>query len=150
VKSHHHLKALHYFLVSARHLSIKRAAEELFVTQAAISQQIRSLEEALGVVLFHRQHRALTLTKEGLQLLPHLEIAFEAIEKGVEELTLDSDPHSLTLSVFPSFASRWLIPRLVRFYEANPSITINLSMTDKYEAFGAQGIDLAIRFGSGE
>lgn len=149
MKIHSHLKALYYFLITARHLSIKEASESLFVTQAAISQQIRLLEEFLGVALFHRKHRSLVLTEEGSQLLPHLEVAFAAIEKGVNELALDNDPDTLVLSVFPSFASRWLIPRLGSFYKLNPSITINLSMTDKYEAFGAQGIDLAIRFGSG-
>ncbi len=162
MKAHNYLKALHYFVVTAKHLSIKQAAESLFVTQAAISQQIRLLEEALGVTLFHRHHRALSLTPQGLQLLPPLELAFESIEQGVNQFTADTDPNTLTLSVFPSFASRWLIPRLVRFYELNPSISINLSMTDKYEAFrgqngekngekgGGAGIDLAIRFGSGE
>ncbi|MFT6387535.1 MAG: LysR family glycine cleavage system transcriptional activator [Cellvibrionaceae bacterium] len=147
---YNHLKALHYFLVTARYLSIKRAAESLFVTQAAISQQIRLLEDALGVALFHRQHRALVLTQEGARLLPHLEVAFEAIEKGVDGLVSDNDPNTITLSVLPSFASRWLIPRLVSFYEANPTISINLSMTDKLEVFGYNGVDLAIRFGLGE
>ena len=150
MKMHSHLKALHYFLVSARCLSIKQAAEELFVTQAAISQQIRLLEEALGMALFHRHHRALALTPEGLQLLPYLETAFGAIEQGIDGLMVDNDPNTITLSVFPSFGSRWLIPRLGSFYKEHPSISINLSMSDKYEAFGSKGIDLAIRFGSGQ
>ena len=150
MKYHNHLKALHYFLVTARYLSIKRAAEDLFVTQAAISQQIRLLEDALGVALFHRHHRALVLTQEGARLQPHLEVAFEAIEKGLDDLVSDNAPNTITLSVLPSFASRWLIPRLTSFYEANPTISINLSMTDKLEVFGSNGVDLAIRFGLGE
>lgn len=147
---HSYLKAFHYFSIAARYLSIKQASEHLHVTQAAISQQIRLLEEALGVSLFHRQHRALALTTEGASLLPHLEAGFDAIERGVDSLSLDKDPNTITLSVLPSFASRWLIPRLGGFYEENPSIAINLSMTDKLETFGAQGVDMAIRFGGGD
>ena len=145
VKYYNHLKAIHYFSVAAEHLSIKQASESLFVTQAAISQQIRSLESALGVTLFHRQHRALSLTREGTQLLPHLKLAFEAMDKGIDHVTQDKNPNVIRLAVFPSFASRWLIPRLASFYKQNPTITINLSMSDKYESFG-DGIDLGIRF----
>lgn len=150
MKFHNHLKALHYFSETARFLSIKEAAERLFVSQAAISQQIRLLENALGMPLFHRKHRALALTEEGAKLLPHLELAFDAIDSGVEGLVTVGDPNTIKLSLFPSFAARWLIPRLVRFYESNPSIAINLSMTDKLETFGSDGVDLAIRFGLGD
>lgn len=149
MKVYNHLKALYYFLVTARCLSIKRAADELYVTQAAVSQQIRLLEEALGVALFHRQHRAIALTQEGLNLLPHIELAFSSIAKGIDGLRADKDPTKITLSVLPSFASRWLIPRLGSFYEAHPGIAINLTMTEKLESFDRQDIDLAIRFGLG-
>jgi DNA-binding transcriptional LysR family regulator len=143
---YHHLKGLRYFFVTAELLSIKQAAEVLSVTQAAISQQVRLLEETLGVALFIRHHRALELTAEGSQLLPHLKIAFDAIEQGTESLLGDSDPHRITVSVSPSFASRWLIPRLGRFYEAYPDIAVNLNMTDQLECFSHKGGDLAIRF----
>jgi LysR family glycine cleavage system transcriptional activator len=146
---YHHLKGLRYFFVTAELLSIKHASEVLSVTQAAISQQVRLLEEALGVALFIRHHRTLELTTEGAQLLPHLKIAFDAIDQGTESLLGDSDPDRITVSVSPSFASRWLIPRLGRFYEAHPEITINLSMTDKLESFSHKGSDLGIRFGRG-
>lgn len=149
MKYHHHLKSLHYFSVTAQHLSIKDAAESLSITQAAISQQIRSLEEALGVDLFQRHHRALSLTPEGEKLLPHLTTAFDAIDRGTREIVTDNAPNTITLSVFASFASRWLIPRLGHFYQQNPDINIKLSMSDKYETF-KDGIDLAIRFSNGE
>jgi len=150
VKYHHYLKSLHYFLVTAEFLSIKQAALELSVTQAAISQQIRLLEEALGVTLFIRHHRALELSVEGLQLLPSLKVAFSSIEEGVESLLGDADPNKVTVSVSPSFASRWLIPKLGRFYEAHPNIEVNLNMSDKLETFSGKGSDLAIRFGRGK
>lgn len=146
----HHLKGLHYFLETARYLSIKQAAENLFVTQAAISQQLRLLEETLGVKLFHRHHRSLSLTSEGLILLPQIDLAFKAIEKGVLDLALDPNPNTITLSVMPSFASRWLIPRLGNFYETNPGIAINLSMTEALEEIGGSGPDVAIRFSLGD
>ncbi len=149
MKYYNHLKSIHYFSVTAHYLSIKKASESLFVTQAAISQQIRSLEEALGVALFHRHHRFLSLTLEGSKLLPHLKIAFDSIDKGIDGVISDNEPNTIRLSVFPSFASRWLIPRLARFYKQHPDININLSMTDKIETFG-EGIDLAIRFSIGE
>ncbi len=148
MKIYNHLKGLRYFFVTAELMSIKQASEVLFVTQAAISQQLRLLEDALGVALFARHHRALELTAEGAQLLPHLKIAFDAIEQGTESLLGDSEPDRITVSVPPSFASRWLIPRLGRFYEAYPDITVNLNMTDKLESFARKSSDVAIRFSS--
>ncbi len=136
--------------MTAEFLSIKHASEELSVTQAAISQQIRLLEEALGVALFIRHHRSLELSTHGAQLLPSLKAAFSSIEQGVESLLGDADPHKITVSVSPSFASRWLIPKLGRFYEAYPNIEVNLNMSDKLETFSGKSSDIAIRFGQGE
>ncbi len=136
--------------MTAELLSIKQAALELSVTQAAISQQIRLLEDALGVTLFIRHHRALELSVEGAQLLPSLKVAFSSLEEGVELLLGDAEPNKVTVSVSPSFASRWLIPKLGRFYEAYPDIEVNLNMSDKLETFSGKGSDLAIRFGRGE
>ncbi len=149
MKASQHLKGLYYFYVAARHLSIKEAAEKLFVTQAAVSQQIRIVEESLGVTLFYRQHRAIELTPEGEQLLPHLKIAFDALDQGVESVLSDNNSKVVTVSVLPSFASRWLIPRLGSFYETHPDIAVSLNMSDALDAFGPQGSDLAIRFGGG-
>ena len=143
------LKSLYYFSVVAQQQSIKAAAERLFVTQAAVSQQIKTLESFLGLKLFERQHRALVLTNQGKQLLPFLTEAFTTIDNGVKRLREDATPNVLTISVLPSFASRWLIPRLQGFYGQHPELTINLSMTEKLEDFKDSNIDLAIRFTDG-
>ena len=140
------LKSLYYFSVVAEQQSIKAAAEVLFVTQAAVSQQIKTLEAFLGISLFERQHRSLVLTREGKQLLPFLTEAFATINTGVKRLREDTNPNVLTISVLPSFASRWLIPRLQGFYEQYPELTINLSMTEGLEDFKDSNVDLAIRF----
>jgi LysR family glycine cleavage system transcriptional activator len=140
------LKSLYYFSVVAEKKSIKAAAAELFVTQAAVSQQIKMLEETLGLPLFKREHRALSLTTEGKQLKPFLNKAFNTINDGVRSLREDNAPNVLTISVLPSFASRWLIPRLSQFYSQYPDLTINLSMTEKLEDFSDFNVDLAIRF----
>jgi len=144
------LKSLHYFTIVAEQQSIKAAAEKLFVTQAAVSQQIKTLEEFLDLKLFNREHRALTLTTEGKQLLPYLTEAFGNIQQGLQNLRQDSTPNILTISILPSFASRWLIPRLGRFYSQYPDLTINLSMTEKLEDFSDSNVDLAIRFSNGQ
>ena len=144
------LKSLHYFSVVADQQSIKSAAEKLFVTQAAVSQQIKTLEQSLGLNLFIREHRALKLTPEAKQLLPFLKDAFTTIQHGLQTLNQDSKPNILTISVLPSFASRWLIPRLDQFYSQHPGLTINLSMTEQLENFSDSNVDLAIRFGNGE
>lgn len=143
------LKSLYYFSIVAERQSIKAAAEELFVTQAAVSQQIKTLEAFLGLSLFKREHRALVLTSEGQQLLPFLTEAFATINTGVKRLREDTAPNVLTISVLPSFASRWLIPRLQGFYGQHPELTINLSMTEKLEDFKDSAVDLAIRFTGG-
>ena len=140
------LKSLYYFSVVAELQSIKAAAEKLFVTQAAVSQQIKSLEAFLGLSLFKREHRALVLTREGQQLLPFLTEAFNTIETGVKRLREDANPNVLTISVLPSFASRWLIPRLQSFYGQYPELSINLSMTEKLEDFSDSTVDVAIRY----
>jgi LysR family glycine cleavage system transcriptional activator len=141
------LKSLYYFSVVAEKKSIKTAAAELFVTQAAVSQQIKMLEKTLGLPLFKREHRALSLTTEGKRLAPFLSKAFNTINEGVKSLREDNTPNVLTISVLPSFASRWLIPRLSRFYSQYPDLTINLSMTERLEDFADSNVDLAIRFG---
>lgn len=141
------LKSLYYFSVVAEQRSIKAAAAQLFVTQAAVSQQIKTLEAALDLTLFKRKHRALVLTPEGRQLLPYLTQAFETIREGVQSLRDDDAPNVLTISVLPSFASRWLIPRLQDFYRRYPELTINLSMSEKLEDFSDGNTDLAVRFG---
>jgi LysR family glycine cleavage system transcriptional activator len=131
-------------------MSIKNAAEELFVTQAAVSQQIRQLEEALGAALFIRKHRAIEITAFAKELLGYVNSGFETVELGLETIFTDPKPNAIALSVLPSFASRWLIPRLGSFYETCPDLTLNLQMSDKFETFTTGNVDLAIRFGRGD
>ncbi|MGH1487102.1 MAG: LysR substrate-binding domain-containing protein [Cellvibrionaceae bacterium] len=150
MKASPHFKGLYYFYVAAEHLSIKKAAEYLFVTQAAVSQQIRLLEDAVGVPLFSRHHRSIALTPAGQKLLPALKTGFERIQRGVDGLFDDNDPHAITVTVIPSFASRWLIPRLGDFYAQYPEMKVMLQTTDALESFVDSSVDLAIRFGRGD
>ena len=156
------LTALRAFESAARHLSFKKAAEELHVTPAAISQQIKVLESYLGLSLFHRLTRALELTAQGLAMLPKIREGFECLAAAVEN-TRQVDDGPLTVTAPPSFASRWLVPRLPRFSLAHPNVELHLSSgghtVDRRSELGDPGegtIDLrnassqvAIRFGKG-
>ncbi len=144
------LKALLAFRHAAEAQSFKVAAERLFVTQAAISQQIKSLEQHLEVRLFQRLTREVVLTPQGQQLLPFVSKGFTALEQGVAGLSQDPNPHRLTLSVLPSFAGRWLVPRLGSFQQANPELNIHLTPNLKLATFDDNDLDLAIRFGRGQ
>jgi len=156
------LNALRAFEVAARHLSFKLAADELSVTPTAISHQIRSLEQDLGVPLFRRLTRALELTPEGEAMLPKLREAMAAIAASVEAVRALRPVSRLSVVAPPSFASRWLVPRLQRFGQLQPQVELHLASATKAidgaEA-GGLGIDPAsargdaaqlwIRFGSG-
>lgn len=120
------LPALRAFEAASRHLSFKKAAEELHVTPAAISQQIKALEDYLGVPLFIRLTRALELTPQAAAMLPKLREGFECLAEAVANASLVTD-QELTVSAPPSFASRWLIPRLARFSDAHPEVALRLS-----------------------
>ncbi|WND01523.1 transcriptional regulator GcvA [Temperatibacter marinus] len=143
------LNALRAFDAAARNLSFKEAANELSVTPAAISQQIRSLEEVLGVELFKRTSRALLLTEQAQLALPALQEAFSKIEQAVETIQAAQETNELKISVSHSFASKWLVPRLASYYETHPDsivrIDASLSLTD----FRSEDVDLAIRYGAG-
>ncbi|MBM3356427.1 MAG: transcriptional regulator GcvA [Betaproteobacteria bacterium] len=121
------LNALKAFETVARYLSVKKAAAELNVTPAAISHQIKALEEHLGVQLFHRQHRALQLTDAARACLPRLREGFESIAHAVERLRAHRGTGVLTVSSAPSFAARWLMPRLHRFLDAHPETDVRVS-----------------------
>jgi LysR family glycine cleavage system transcriptional activator len=144
------LKALLAFRHAAEALSFKLAAERLHVTQAAISQQIKTLEQHLGLSLFRRLTREVELTPEGQQLLPFVSQAFATLEQGVAGLGQDLQPNRLTLSVLPSFASRWLVPRLGAFQALYPDVTIHLTPNLALASFEATDLDLAVRFGRGK
>ena len=120
------LNALRAFVAAARHLSFSRAAEELFVTPAAVSQQVKLLEDNLGRVLFRRTNRALLLTDEGQALLPRLFEAFELMSEALGSLDTMADTGALTVSMAPSFAGKWLVPRLASWSRRHPDITVRL------------------------
>ena len=121
------LNALRAFEAAARHLSVKKAAIELNVTPAAVSHQRRMLEDYLGVQLFHRYNRALELTDAARASLPKLREGFDCLVQAVERLRSHVSGGVLTVSAAPSFAARWLMPRLHRFIAAHPEIDVRMS-----------------------
>jgi LysR family glycine cleavage system transcriptional activator len=143
------LNALRYFLVAAKTLSFKQTAEQLHVTQAAISQHIRTLEEHLGRKLFIRRNREVLLSEDGERLLPFIREGFEAFSKGVATLQTDPRPNILNITVVQSFASRWLVPRLSSFQEQYPEISVRLNPSNALLSFTNTDLDVAIRFGAG-
>ncbi|MDX2103336.1 MAG: transcriptional regulator GcvA [Alphaproteobacteria bacterium] len=143
------LNALRAFEAAARHGSFTRAADELNVTQAAISHQVKGLEERLGVLLFRRLNRALILTDAGERYLPALREAFDLIASATDSLTKGEQARRLTVSVMPSFANKWLMPRLVRFQDLQPEIEVTVHASEKLVDFGSDGVDVAIRYGTG-
>ncbi|MDH3771746.1 MAG: transcriptional regulator GcvA [Nitrospirota bacterium] len=143
------LHALRMFEAAARHLSFTKAAAELFVTQTAVSHQIKALEAQLGVQLFRRSGRTLLLTDEGQALLPYVKDAFDALAVGVRRIQEQSAGGVLTISVLPSIASNWLLPRLRRFQTAQPEIEVHLTATERLVDFAREAVDAGIRYGEG-
>lgn len=143
------LSALRAFEAAARHMSFSKAAEELFVTPAAISHQIHSLEQDLGVRLFHRLNRSIELSASGRVLLPGLVEAFAEIRASVRRLRAHNDTGSLTMTASPSFAAKWLVLRLHRFQERCAEIDVRISATDEVVDLTKGDYDIAIRYGSG-
>lgn len=143
------LNALKAFEAAARHLSFTRAAEELFVTQAAISHQIKGLEEFLGIKLFRRRNRTLLLTEEGQSYFLDIKDIFSAIVDATDKLVARSAKGSLTVTLQPSFAIQWLVPRLVRFSERHPEIDVRIKAVDMDEGSLSDDVDVAIYYGRG-
>ena len=156
------LSAMRAFESAARHLSFKKAAEELHVTPAAISQQIKALESYLGVSLFHRLTRALEITPQGRAMLPKIREGFECFAAAIDG-TRQEVEGALTVTAPPSFATRWLVPRLPRFSAMHPGIELRLSssgdsvdrrgetllLDDELLDLRDPGSVLAIRYGTG-
>ncbi|WP_191601381.1 transcriptional regulator GcvA [Marinomonas algicola] len=138
------LSTLYTFSIAAKHLSFTKAAEELSLTQGAISQQIRQLEARLGFELFVRQHRRLELTQKGMRLAVNLHKNFNDIDSIITELRVEESDRILTLSVLPSLATKWLIPRLGRLHEAYPELQLRIQASDKEVDFRRDKIDVAI------
>ena len=139
------LNALRAFEASARHLSLTRAAAELNVTPAALSHQIKGLEEFLDVRLFHRRTRSIELTEAGQLLYPGLNAAFLQIRQSVASLDRARNDNVLVISAPPGFTAKWLAPRLYRFMAANPDIEARISSTMVLADFVRDGVDVAIR-----
>ena len=143
------LNALKVFEAAARHLSFTKAADELHVTPGAVSQQIKALEDYIGGRLFRRTKRALLLTDAAQASLPILREAFDKLEEASRILTARGDSKRLTVSVAPSLAAKWLVPRLDRFHERMPDIEVWISADMDVVDFAVDDIDLAIRYGGG-
>lgn len=142
------LRSLRAFEAAARHLSFARAADELHVTPAAISQQVKLLEAHLGVPLFRRGAQ-LALTEAAVAALPLVSDSFDLMERAVERLRQGRDHGPLVVSASPAFAARWLIPRMARFQDRHPDIDLRLSATIRLVDFATEDVDLAIRYGAG-
>ena len=143
------LNALRAFETAARHLSFTKAAAELNVTPAAISHQIKALEELLGVLLFRRLTRALRLTDAGQAALPLLSQGFDKLAQGVEQIRAHAESGVLTVSVSPSFGAKWLVPRLEHFRARHPDVEIRLDGTDRLVDLARDEADVAVRYGAG-
>ncbi|MNM67980.1 HTH-type transcriptional activator AmpR [compost metagenome] len=144
------LNALRAFEAAARHLNFTRAALELCVSQAALSHQIRSLEDRLQVSLFHRLPRGVALTDEGAALYPALTESFDRIAIALDRFTGGSFRDVLTVGVVGTFATGWLLPRLAGFEAAHPDIELRLQTHNNRIDLAGEGLDLAIRFGDGD
>ncbi|MGE3302957.1 MAG: transcriptional regulator GcvA [Hyphomonadaceae bacterium] len=143
------LIALRVFEAAARHLSFRKAAEELFVTPGAVSQQIRLLEDHVGVQLFHREGRRVTLTDSAQAALPALQAGFAQLHEAARQMRQPVRRSRVTVSVTPSFAAKWLLPRLQLFTAERPDIDVWVSADMTPVDFSATDVDLAIRYGSG-
>lgn len=144
------LTALRAFEAAGRRLSFTAAAEDLFVTQAAISHQIRTLEDFLGVSLFHRHNRRLTLTDAGLRYFEEIETAFEAVRRATRRVAESVGQQVVRISTLSSFTTKWLIPRLHRFQARHPDISPTIGTTQRLVDLHREDIDVAIRIGSGD
>jgi LysR family glycine cleavage system transcriptional activator len=143
------LSSLRAFEAVARRVSFTRAAEELHVTPGAVSQQIRLLEDLLGECLFLRTKRSVALTEAATRMLPDIQAGLDALSRATSSKILGSAERTLTISVAPSFASKWLLPRLSDFSDHYPDIDLRISATVALADFRRDNIDLAIRLGRG-
>jgi LysR family transcriptional regulator of beta-lactamase len=149
LRSHLPLNALLAFEASARHLSFTSAGAELRVTQAAVSHQVKALEELLAVKLFRRLPRGLALTDEGLVLLPVLTETFDRIQATLDRFTGGKFREAVTVGAVGTFATRWLLPRLPSFRDAHPNIDLRIYTNNNRVDLAGEGLDFAIRFGDG-
>jgi LysR family transcriptional regulator, glycine cleavage system transcriptional activator len=143
------LNALKAFEATARHLSFTKAAAELHVTPAALSHQIRGLEDLLGLKLFFRRARAIELTDAARLIYPGIQTGFESLRAAVERLEPNRQDRVLVVSATPGLTAKWLAPRLYRFLGKHPDIDTRISASSAYVNFAADGVDVGIRLSSG-
>ncbi len=143
------LNALRAFEAAARHLSFTKAADELNVTQGAVSHQVKGLEAQLGMTLFHRRHQHLVLTDAGQTCLPFVREAFDGLAAGFEQLRARDRSGVLTVSVSPNFAAKWLVGRLGRFTAQHPDVDLRIGATLHHIDFAREDVDMAVRHGDG-
>lgn len=143
------LNALKAFEAAARHESFTRAAQELCVTQGAVSHQVKGLETELGLKLFNRERQRLVITEAGREYLAVLRDAFDRIALGTQRLVQRQQSGVLTLSTSPDFAAKWLVNRLGAFAEAGSGIDLRVSATMHHVDFAREDVDLAVRHGDG-
>src|SRR6476469_9481451 len=141
------LDLLQGFEAAARHLSFTKAGEELFITQSAVSRQIKELEDQLGVELFHRRHRALVLTDAGQQLYAAAAQVLTTMRTATSRLKAASGKRPLAVTTTASFAALWLIPRLAGFRRTHPEVDVRITADTRVQDLERDGLDLAIRHG---
>jgi LysR family transcriptional regulator, glycine cleavage system transcriptional activator len=143
------LNAVRVFEAAARHESFSRAAEELFVTHGAVSHQVRALEQELGTPLFVRRGKRLSLTEVGARYAQQVRSALMLLADATREARARERSRQLVVSTLPSFAARWITPRIGSFIERHPEIDLELQATNALVDFARDDIDVAIRFGGG-
>jgi LysR family glycine cleavage system transcriptional activator len=143
------LNALKAFEAAARHESFTRAAEELCVTQGAVSHQVKALEAELAIKLFNRERQRLIITEAGKDYLTVVRDALDRIAVGTERLLQRQNAGVLTVSTSPDFAAKWLVHRLGHFADAHPGIDLRVSATLHHVDFAREEVDLAVRHGEG-
>lgn len=143
------LNALRVFDAAARHGSFNRASEELCVTPSAVSHQLKSLEEFLGVELFKREKRSISLTPAGERYLPSVQMALDEVEFATRKLITSPNSNVVNVSVAPAFLTRWLVPRIARFQERHPEVELRLESSIDYIDFENSDTDLAVYYGKG-
>lgn len=144
------LTALRAFEAAARHAAVGKAARELNVTHAAVSQQLRQLEDWLGVPLFRREGRSIALTPEGDAYFSAVRDGFDRMSEATRTLTASREGRPVDITTTAAFASRWLMPRLPRFYAKHPDVRIRVDSVRTLVDLRTQPVDLAIRFGKGD
>lgn len=143
------LNHLQAFAVASRHLNFTRAADELCVTQAAVSHQMKALEAQLGTALFLRTARGLQLSDEGARIAPAVQQAFVQLERAIALMDARAAPERLTVAVVGTYAQGWLLERLPRFHAEHPHIELRLQTHNNKVDLATETIDAAIRFGDG-